>query len=110
MNGRQILITGAGGFVGRALATGFAELGWSVVGVDRVFDEVADDPRIRRVVGGLDDGALTGVPAADVVVHAAWVTTHPETLGITPGQYMAMNLRPLLAVLESAARSRPSRG
>ena len=34
-----VLITGAGGFVGRALAEGFAALGWRVTAVDRAFDE-----------------------------------------------------------------------
>jgi len=110
MNGRFVLITGAGGFVGRALATGFAELGWDVIGVDRVFDDeaVVVDSRIRRVVADVAGGMPGGLPKAELVVHAAWVTTDPETLGITEGAYVALNLRPLLAVLEYSARSRPN--
>jgi len=108
MNGRRVLITGAGGFVGRALVTGFAELGWSVIGVDRAFDDVVDDPRIRCVVADVEAGVPAEVPAVELVVHAAWVTTDAETLGITRGAYVALNLRPLLAVLEHAARSRPA--
>ena len=34
MKRRQVLVTGAGGFVGRALALGFADLGWRVIGLD----------------------------------------------------------------------------
>jgi len=108
MNGRCVLITGAGGFVGRALVTGFAELGWGVIGVDRAFDDVVDDPRVRCVVADVAGGVPEEVPAVELVVHAAWVTTDAETLEITRGAYVALNLRPLLAVLEHAAQSRPA--
>ncbi len=92
---RRVLVTGARGFVGRALVSGFAELGWAVTGVDRD--------------GGVDlaEGVPDDVGEVDVVVHGAWVTTDPATLGVTPAAYMTLNLRPLLAVLEYAARVRP---
>jgi nucleoside-diphosphate-sugar epimerase len=40
-------------------------------------------------------------------VHAAWVTTDAATLGITPADHVALNLRPLLTVLQYAARTGP---
>jgi nucleoside-diphosphate-sugar epimerase len=108
MSGRRVLITGAGGFVGRALVAGFAELGWGVIGVDRAFNEVSADPRVRCVVADVATGVPEEVPAVELVVHAAWVTTDPDSLGITRSAYVALNIRPLLAVLEHAARSRPA--
>ena len=108
MKQRRILITGAGGFVGRALALGFADLGWGVIGLDRAFDEGSEHDSIRWVTAGLDGGVPVEVPGVDLVVHAAWVTTDPGTLGIRPAEYVALNTRPLLAVLEYAARKCPA--
>jgi len=100
MSERRVLITGAGGFVGRALATGFADRGWSVIGLDRAFDGEGDDPRVHNVVADLEeDGVPDGVPEVDLVVHAAWVTTDPATLGITHGEYHSKNMLPLQTTL-----------
>jgi len=99
MSERRVLITGAGGFVGRALATGFADLGWAVVGLDRAFDEEPEGSRIRRIVADLAEGVPDGVPETDLVIHAAWVTTDPKTLGITTREYHDRNLLPLEALL-----------
>ena len=35
MKPRRVLVTGAGGFVGNALALGFARLDWEVIGLVR---------------------------------------------------------------------------
>jgi nucleoside-diphosphate-sugar epimerase len=107
MSQRRVLITGAGGFVGGTLALGFADLGWSVIGLDRAFDAGRDDHGVRWVTADLAQGVPPDVPGVDLVVHAAWVTTDAATLGITPADHVALNLRPLLTVLQYAARTGP---
>jgi len=107
MKQKHVLVSGAAGFVGAALARGFAELGWQVVGLDRHFSTAPERDAVERIGCDLSDGVPSEVPDVDLVVHAAWVTTDPETLGITPAGYLALNLRPLLSVLEYAGRSRP---
>ncbi|NNM31500.1 MAG: SDR family oxidoreductase, partial [Gemmatimonadetes bacterium] len=47
------------------------------------------------------------LPASDVVIHGAWVTSDPAMLGIHPAEYVAQNLRSLAAILEYAGRTRP---
>lgn len=108
MKQNRVLITGAGGFVGSALARGFADLGWSVIGLDRAFDAGPEHRNIRRVTAELTQGVPEHVPDVDLVVHAAWVTTDAATLGITRAEYMELNLRPLMAVLDFAARTSPA--
>ncbi|NNK62794.1 MAG: NAD(P)-dependent oxidoreductase [Gemmatimonadetes bacterium] len=110
MKGRRVLITGAGGFVGSALSEGFASRGWDVVAIDRSFDAdpSRDGTRTRRVVADVADGVPDGIGAVDLVVHAAWVTTAPEDLGVTRAEYSSLNLKPLEAVLRWVARARPA--
>jgi len=112
MNGRRVLITGAGGFVGRGLATAFADRGWSVVGVDRTFDDGPIGPhmdrRIERVVADVQNGLPGEVEKADVVVHAAWITASPEALGVTSEEYERRNLLPLTAVLRDCSVLAPT--
>ncbi len=94
--------------MGRALTSGFAHLGWQVTGVDRAFEAGWAHPGIYRVTADLSRGVPPDLPEADLVVHGAWVTTDADTLGITPAAHVALNLRPLLAVLEHTARTRPA--
>jgi len=103
----RMLITGGGGFVGRALALGFARLGWEVCAVDRSFDDSARDHRVDQVVTDLLDPDWSLIPRVDVVVHAAWLTTHPKTLGLTAGEFERQNLVPLDNVLAYATRTSP---
>ena len=104
----HILVTGAGGFVGGALAEGFARLGWEATGLDREFG--ADDAGrgFRTIMGDLSKGVPPDLPPVDVVVHAAWVTTDPETLGVSPTEHLRLNLAPLLAILDYVERTRPT--
>ena len=98
--GPRVLVTGARGFVGRALSEGFAELGWSVIGLDRAVDDATgtagpeDVARpangIRWVAADLADAMPDEVPEVDLVVHAAWVTTDPETLGVSAADAEAL--------------------
>ncbi len=108
MKRRSVLVTGARGFVGGALAKGFADLGWEVIGLDRTPDRSGQDSRIHWISAELGQPDVSeGLPAVDVVIHAAWITADPATLGITSAQYAGLNLRPLLSVLEYAARTVP---
>lgn len=104
----KVLVTGAGGFVGRNLSLGFADLGWGVIGIDRTFDEVWERDDMYCWTAELSEGIGLEVPEVDLVVHAAWVTTDPATLGITTAEYIALNIRPLKATLEYTARTSPA--
>jgi UDP-glucose 4-epimerase len=106
---RTALITGAGGFVGSTLAEGFAALGWRVTAVDRAFDDLTRR-RLRGmdlVAADLSTGVPADMPAAGLIVHAAAMTTDPADLGWTRAAHLAANTRPLLAMLEHAARTTP---
>ncbi|MFN7979122.1 MAG: NAD-dependent epimerase/dehydratase family protein [Vicinamibacterales bacterium] len=105
----DVLVTGAGGFVGSALAEGFLALGWRVIAVDRAFDAPT---RARLVAARLVTTDLTAAPTDDlpeasVIVHAAAITTDPVELGWTPAAHIAANVQPLLALLTHAARTTP---
>ena len=106
MTQERILITGAGGFVGGALAIGFAELGWRVIALDRSF-EGGEDDRIQRIVVDLDGDMPADTPDVDVIVHAAWLTTGPDDLGMTQADYALANVGPTLAVLRWALEIDP---
>lgn len=106
----SVLVTGAGGFVGGALADGFATLGWRVTALDREFDAMSRE-RLRGctlVTAALGDTAPADLPPATLVIHAAAITTPASDLGWTPAAHVAANVRPLVAMLEYAARTRPA--
>jgi UDP-glucose 4-epimerase len=107
MNGRSVLVTGGGGFVGAHLATGLAAIGARVTALDLAFDDTtrARLAGIERVTLDLARDPLPGI-APDLVVHAAAVTAPPEALGLSAVAHMRANLEPLLAVLEAAANWR----
>lgn len=105
-----VVVTGAGGFVGSALAAGFLALRWQVTAVDVAFD---DETRARLaganvITADLGGSAPEHLPAGPLVVHAAAITTDRAELGWTRAAYLAANTRPLLAMLEHAAHTRPA--
>lgn len=110
MSAQRVLVSGAGGFVGHALSVGFASLGWEVTAVDVHFDEGVRTrlARVDLVEADLGERLLPELPRVDVVVHAAALTTDPSELGCTRAEHLAANMRPLLTVMEHAARSRPA--
>lgn len=109
MSEGRVLITGAGGFVGGALAEGFEALGWRVTALDLAF--VDNGPTggasVDRVIADLSAGVPAHLPPVDVVVHAAAVTTEAADLGWTRAAHVSANLRPLLAMLDYASRTPP---
>jgi nucleoside-diphosphate-sugar epimerase len=107
MSAMRVVVSGSGGFVGSALADGFAALGWRVTALDMAFD---DDTRTRLaghdiVISDLAQGVPPGLPPAQLVVHAAALTTDHADLGWTRAAHLAANTRPLLAMMEYAART-----
>ena len=104
---KSVLITGAGGFVGAALTRGFAGLGWDVTAVDRRFDRESPEEGVRRVTADLLESEQLELPASDVVIHGAWITSEPEVLGIHPSEFPGLNLKPLMAILAHVRRIKP---
>jgi len=123
MRPAQVLITGADGFVGRALVHGFVQLGWQVIALDLEPSDplstaepgvptqnsvnLQAERLVRWVRADLSAGVPDNLPRADLVIHAAWVTTSPEQLGVSDLAYMRLNLDPLEAVVRHAAECRP---
>jgi UDP-glucose 4-epimerase len=104
---RRATLTGAGGFAGGQIAAGLLAAGWRVAAIDLSFDAGA---KARLAGADLVEADLAegfpDVPRADLVIHAAALTTDAETLGITPAAHIRANMAPLLAALDHAATSR----
>jgi UDP-glucose 4-epimerase len=101
-------LTGAGGFVGAQIAAGLMAAGWRVAAVDVAFDAAA-----RVALNGADlveadlAQGFPDLPRAELVIHAAAVTTDAETLGISPAAHIRANMAPLLAALDHASATGP---
>ncbi len=65
--GQKVLITGAGGGLGRALVTLFKAGGASLVACDQSYDSLADMPVDERITFDLLDRAAVVKAAADIV-------------------------------------------
>jgi len=105
MSRRDILITGAGGFVCSHLAQGLAAAGHRVTALDRSFDAPtrARLAGVRLLQAELDAQALARVPdPVDVVIHGAALTSDPAQLGVTPAAHIGLNMALLFAALEFA--------
>jgi nucleoside-diphosphate-sugar epimerase len=66
---KSVLITGASGFIGKALCKALLQDGWSVYGTTRSHAELP--PNIQRVDWGGKKSELVYFPKVDVVVHLA---------------------------------------
>ena len=114
MSKGTVLITGAAGFVGQALVSGFAMMRWRVIAVDRAFASDSATPgapadsTVTRIGVDLGRGEPLDVPRADLIIHGAWVTTDPESLGLSATAYATLNVRPLLTMLEHSAKNPPN--
>ena len=102
---RNVLITGAGGFVGSALAEAQLAAGHAVLATDLAFD---NGVRARLGTAQLIEGALPDVLtelnglSADVVIHAAAITADPARFGLTRAGHICANISLLLAALDWA--------
>ncbi len=94
-----VLVLGAGGFIGRHLATRFAESGAPVLAATRRPAAFAH-PGVRNVVAAYDDAAQFAelLAGCRLVVHAASRST-PGSSAATP--QLDGNLRTTLALLEA---------
>ena len=71
-----IIVTGAGGFVGRELVAGLLASGQAVVGVDSHVAGLPDHPMLRKVVGDMGDAVVRGSAFAHgcmALIHLATV-------------------------------------
>ena len=104
----KILVTGAGGLIGRYLASFFADQGEEVIASYRntlpdLITDRADNIRCLRL--DLSEG-MDNLESVDVVIHAA-AHTHliPDS---TTEQYIRSNLVGMLNLAEYAKRTRPN--
>ena len=99
-------LTGAGGFAGGQIAAGLLAAGWRVAAVDLSFDAAA---RARLQGAELVEADIAegfpDLPRADLLIHAAALTTDAATLGITPAAHVRANTAPLLAALIHGAET-----
>ena len=91
MGGRVALVAGAGGPLGRATALSLAEAGFTVVGIDRSEQGLADgiraevgDPTDPAVARSLVDRIADEVGAPDVLVNTIGAFRLGEVLDATP--------------------------
>lgn len=89
LEGRGVILTGATGGIGAAVATGFAAAGARVMAVD------LDQGRLDEVVGGLEGSGHIGVSAdlRDLGTHDALVERAVQEFG---GVYVLANLAAVL--------------
>jgi nucleoside-diphosphate-sugar epimerase len=103
MSGR-VLVTGAGGFVGSAVAVALRDAGHAVIATDLAFDASARArlSGVRLVEGALPSVEALGDAAPEAVLHGAAITAAPARYGMTPAAHLRANVEPLLAVMDWA--------
>ena len=70
---KKILVTGAGGYIGRHVVKALLDAGQEVIASDLRLDDV--DDRAQKIVTNifeLDDGLFTKLGSPDVCLHMAW--------------------------------------
>jgi UDP-glucose 4-epimerase len=105
---QRVLVTGAGGFVGRNIVRALLQAGHHVLALDRHFDRDVE-PAWRASAPGLCElipGDVENLPAVavDAVVHGAAITASPDEIGVTPEAHYRANLDAVLHVLDWSRR------
>ncbi len=98
----KIIVTGAGGFVGRHLVAGLLARGDTVVGIDAVAAGIPDGA--RKVVGDIADGTLQADAlqgGCDALVHLA--TVPGGAAEADPARSRRINIDAMYDLLERAA-------
>lgn len=102
---RTVLITGAGGFVGSALAEAELTAGHAVLATDMAFDAQtrARLTAVQLVEAPLPE-ALAGLSGTrvDAVIHSAAITADPARFGMTRAAHLRANMSLLLEALDWA--------
>ncbi|MBW4438336.1 MAG: NAD(P)-dependent oxidoreductase [Pleurocapsa minor GSE-CHR-MK-17-07R] len=103
----RVVITGAGGFIPRAIVAAALKHGMQVLAIDLAFDPSltagwsAFGDQIRWI-----EGSTEALPSEhyDAIVHGAAITASPEERGESPEENLRANVLPTLNVLEWASR------
>ncbi|MDZ4767453.1 MAG: NAD(P)-dependent oxidoreductase [Chloroflexota bacterium] len=99
----RVLVTGAGGFVGRHIVGALLAHDCDVIALDRAFDADLTGVWGDKVTRIESDAADLPDVQVNAVIHAAAITASPEKLDLTPEAHLRANLDPALKVLEWAA-------
>ena len=100
---QSVLVTGASGFVCSNIVDVLLEADYSVIAVDRAFD----DTLLERWSGHevvMIEGDAAALPdlCADYLIHGAAITAGPDERGETPEANFRANLEPAIAASEWA--------
>jgi nucleoside-diphosphate-sugar epimerase len=98
-----VLVTGAGGFVGRHIVDALMARDMTIFALDRAFDPDLLDRWGSSVTTIISEACPLPDMAVDLVIHAAAITASPDEIGMTPEAHLRANLDPALHVLEWAA-------
>lgn len=104
--GRRVVVTGAGGFVGRAVVQTLLATGHRAIGVCRTAPDVPLPGGVEAVCADLATDPLHPVLAElrpDTIIHCAGLTHAPET-GEGRAALTAANLTATVRLIEAAAR------
>jgi nucleoside-diphosphate-sugar epimerase len=97
---QRVLVTGAGGFVGRHIVTALLDAGWHVVALDNAWDETLYQTWAAHPAVTLLQMPIENLPALDVtaLIHAAAITRQPDD-AYSPETHLYDNLLPTLHLL-----------
>lgn len=107
---KQIIVTGANGFVGSNIVSALITHGWFVYAVDLEFNNPAVATWDSQQVGCITSSCID-LPtlSADALIHGAFITASPETRDETPEANIRANIDPMLTMMEYAEQNKIGR-